>query len=95
MFILVNVLDFLMTYLLLWSGMFRESNPIANYFLARWGPIKGMLYFKLVLVTFVCLVAQLIALKDERKAALVLNFGSCVVSLVVAYSAWLYVSHAF
>ena len=94
MFILVNVLDFFMTYLLLVSGMFRESNPVADYFLARWGPIKGMLYFKLGLVVFVCIITQLIALKDERKAAWVLNFGTILVSCVVVYSLSLYLRHA-
>lgn len=94
-FILVNVLDFLMTYLLLISGMFRESNPVADYFLRHWGPVKGMLYFKLSLVTFVCVLAQVIALKDLAKARLVLHIGIVVVSAVVVYSLTLYLRHVF
>lgn len=86
MFILVNVLDFFMTYWLLMTGSFRESNPVAEYFLNHWGPVKGMLFFKLALVTFVCLVTQLIALKDVEKARWVLRLGIVVVVFVVLYS---------
>lgn len=93
MFILVNVLDFFMTYLLLVSG-FRESNPFADYFLRHWGPIRGMLYFKLAVVTFVCLLSQIIALKDIEKARWVLNIGTVIVSAVVIYSLTLYLRHA-
>ncbi|WP_417847699.1 DUF5658 family protein [Thalassoglobus sp.] len=90
MFILVNMIDFFMTYWLLQADLVRESNPIANYFLAHWGPIKGMLYFKLGLVVVVCLIVQVVALKDLKKAAWVLNFGTVVVSGVVIYSLILY-----
>lgn len=90
MFILVNVLDFFMTYWLIVSGNFREANPVAKYFLDHWGPVKGMLYFKLSLVTIVCIITQIIALKDVGKAAWVLKFGALVVSCVVIYSLMLY-----
>lgn len=86
MFILVNVIDFFMTYWLLMTGSFRESNPVADYFLRHWGPVKGMLYFKLALVTFVCVITQLIALKDVEKARWVLRLGIVVVTFVVLYS---------
>ena len=90
MFILVNVLDFFMTYWLIAAGNFREANPVAKYFLDHWGPVKGMLYFKLSLVTIVCIITQIIALKDVGKAAWVLKFGTIVVSCVVVYSLTLY-----
>ncbi len=90
MFVLVNMIDFFMTYWLLASGMFRESNPVASYFLNHWGPVKGMLYFKLGLVVIVCVVAQLIALKDVKKARWVLNFGTVAVVFVVLYSLSMY-----
>ncbi|TWT58457.1 hypothetical protein KOR42_18320 [Thalassoglobus neptunius] len=86
MFILVNVLDFLMTYLLLSTGKFRESNPIAEFFLHRWGPVQGMLYFKLSLVVVVCVIAQIIALKKPATARWLLNFGTVIVVGVVVYS---------
>jgi len=89
LFILVNVLDFFMTYILLTTGAFRESNAVAAYFWNHWGP-RGMLYFKLGLVLFVCLISQLIALKSHAKARFVLNLGTIVVSCVVVYSLMIY-----
>ena len=92
-FVLVNMIDFFMTYWLLASGMFRESNPIAAHFLHHWGPVKGMLYFKLGLVVIVCVITQLIALKDVNKARWVLNFGTVAVVIVVLYSLRLLLNH--
>lgn len=97
-FILVNLLDFFVTYWLLMSGgpgnmRFVESNPVARYFIYSWGPIKGMLGFKLSLVTFVCVVAQLIALKREDLGQKVLIFGTLATAGVVAYSVLLYLRH--
>lgn len=90
-FILVNLVDFFMTYLLLASGRFREANPVAEYFLNHWGPIKGMLYFKLALITFVCILTQIIALKSVEKAAFVLRLGTAGVAIVVVYSLILFI----
>lgn len=97
-FILVNLLDYFMTYLLLMGAggagvRFVESNPVARYFIESWGPVKGMLGFKLGLVTFVCLVAQVIATRRPRAATLVLNFGTLAVSCVVIYSLALLLRH--
>jgi Domain of unknown function (DUF5658) len=86
-FILVNVLDFFATYILLRRGGIEESNPVARWFLDGWGPLKGLLFYKLALVTFICIVVQLIALKSETTAKRVLYFGIVIVSAVVAYSA--------
>lgn len=93
-FILVNVLDFFMTYWLLWTGKFQEQNPIARYFLDNWGPVKGMLLFKLILVTTVCLISQIVATKQIRTARWLLNAGTVGVTLVVFYSLFLYLRHA-
>ncbi len=94
-FILVNVLDYFMTYyLLLYGGhagrQFSERNPVARYFIDNWGPVKGMLGFKLALVTFVCVIAQVIALRSIKKGAFVLKFGTLAVAVVVGYSLALY-----
>ena len=93
-FVLMNFLDMAMTSLLLWrgeeDGMHAvESNPIAAWFLHRWG-IKGLFLFKLVLVLFVCLVCYIIALRREETARTVFNFGTVAVTTVVIYSVWLY-----
>ncbi len=84
-FIFLNAMDLFMTYLMLVTGHFRESNQIANYFLAGWG-IKGMIYFKFGLVTVVAVIAQIVARKNFATGRNLLNFGSLIVGGVVIYS---------
>lgn len=84
-FILVNALDVFMTYMLLVTGGFRESNQLANYFIARWG-IKGMVYFKFALVAVVTVIAQIVARKKMSTGRTLLNFGTLIVAGVVIYS---------
>lgn len=89
-FILVNVLDIVFTNILLRMHA-MEANPIANYILIYWG-FHGMIAFKLFLVAFVCLITQLIAVHHLRRARQTLYFGTVIVSLAVAYSAYLLVT---
>ncbi len=89
LFILVSVLDIIMTWILISRGGFVESNPVANYFLLRWGK-NGLVGFKFCAVLVVCLATQLIALKRIQLARLVLVVGIAVVSFVVIYSLSLY-----
>ena len=97
-FILVNMLDFFATYWLLQHSNelgfrpFTESNPVARFFLDRWG-IKGLLGFKLAIVLFVCIVAQIVALRREATGRRLLKFGTVVVFGVVVYSASIYLRH--
>lgn len=84
-FILINVLDIICTNALLRSHAI-EANPLANYFLKHWG-FPGMIAFKLGLVAGVCLVTQLIAVQNLKRAKQVLTIGCGIVGLVVAYSA--------
>ncbi|MDB4637863.1 DUF5658 family protein [Planctomycetaceae bacterium] len=84
-FILVSMLDVFMTYILLRSGHFRESNPIADFFIRHWGG-KGMIYFKLSMTAFVCVLTQIIALKKPSSAEFVLRIGTLIVGCVVIYS---------
>ncbi|GAB5402566.1 MAG: hypothetical protein Aurels2KO_07970 [Aureliella sp.] len=83
-FILVNVLDIFMTYLLLNLGAV-EANPIANYFIGRWG-FAGMIVFKLVIVAAVCVISQVVATRNMRYARGLLWIGIAVVGCVVVYS---------
>jgi len=92
-FVLASLLDLFMTFLLLYfsnRGMMRnivvESNPVADYFIRGWGTM-GLVWFKLVMVTVIVLVAQVIAIKRSTIAKLVLNGGTVFVGGVVAYSA--------
>jgi len=88
-FILVNALDVFMTYLLLVTGNFIESNQIANFFLARWG-MKGMVYFKFGLVAVVVVIAQIVARKKFTTGRNLLKFGTFFVAGVVIYSVALF-----
>jgi hypothetical protein len=85
LFVLASALDVFMTYILLNRGGFRESNPIADYFISGWGK-NGMVFFKFSLVAFVVVVTQTIALKRVDLARTLLNFGTVIVSCVVVYS---------
>ncbi len=84
-FILVNVLDFVLTYLIYWRNAGTEGNPIARFFLYSWG-FKGLLYFKCAMVTFVVVLAQIIAGKKVATARRLLNFGTLIVTCVLFYS---------
>ncbi|MCA9075920.1 MAG: hypothetical protein KDA93_12855 [Planctomycetaceae bacterium] len=94
-FVLVNVLDYFMTFIILYKSnelgsplqlRLIESNPIAAYFINHWGPLKGLLGFKLGMVAAICLITQRIAHHQPRTAKFVLNFGTLVTTIVVIYS---------
>lgn len=92
-FVLVSALDIFATYILLRQGdQFSESNPIARYFLDRWG-IKGLIYFKMGMVAFICTVAHVISLKRPEWAQRVLQLATVVVAAVVVYSVMLLLRH--
>ncbi len=91
-FILVSVFDFWMTYYLLSTGGFGESNPIARFFIHSWG-INGMLYFKFAMVTFIVLIAQAIATQKLDTARRILSFATIAVTAVVIYSVTLLLRH--
>ena len=95
LFVLVSALDVFMTYILLCQGeggLFMESNPVARFFIAEWGP-KGMVYFKFAMVAFVSVLAQIIARHKPRVARWLLLGATGVVSLVVVYSLRLLLIH--
>ncbi|QDV71255.1 hypothetical protein Poly24_49900 [Rosistilla carotiformis] len=83
-FVLVNVLDIFMTWGLLKVGGI-ETNPIANYFLQRWG-FDGMIALKMLSVAFVVVLVQQIATRDLTKAKRLLIAGTAIVFTVVVYS---------
>ena len=98
-FILANCLDIFVTYMLLRFGRmpgsrFRaiESNPFANFFFELWG-FNGMIAFKLFIVGFVCIIAQIVATKSMKRARFLLHAGTVLVALVVVYSLMLFAMH--
>lgn len=90
-FIFANCLDVFMTYILIRFGAI-ESNPVANYFLHEYG-FAAMIYFKMGVVAFVCVVTQLVALKNLTKARWLMRVGILIVGVVVVYSAALFARH--
>lgn len=86
-FILVNVLDIVMTNILLRMNA-MESNPFAKWVLDRWGFV-GMIAFKLIIVAVVCIIAQFVATRNLPRAKQLLYLGTAIVGAVVLYSALL------
>ena len=66
------------------NGM-MEANPIANFFLDRWG-FSGMIAFKMAIVAFVCVLSQIIAKSNLQRARMLLWLGIIIVGSVVVYS---------
>jgi hypothetical protein len=99
LFLLVSVLDVMMTYLMLSDvpepdgrAMFYESNPVARWFFEGWG-LTGIVAFKFTMVAVVEVIAQIIALRRLQLGRRLLEFGTLVVALVVLYSMYLLLSH--
>ena len=61
MFVIANIMDIGMTSMLLSTGQFIESNPIAAHILNDWGLI-GMIAYKLIIVSIVMLIANIISI---------------------------------
>ena len=92
-FILVNALDVFMTYILLNLDGFRESNEVANFVLQKFG-MRGMIYFKFVMVAVVTVIAQIVARKKLWLARWLLIGGTIFVSCVVIYSSYLFIKYS-
>lgn len=90
-FILINCLDIFLTNILLRKGAI-EANPIADYFMQRWG-FYGAIAFKLAIVAVVAVIAQIVAIKKLETARALLILGTLIVGAVVAYSISLYFKH--
>lgn len=85
LFIVVSVIDFLMTRRLLRTGHFQESNRVARWFSDHWG-IDGLFYFKIGMVAFVTLLTQIIAQRRPKTAQWLLHLATAVAAVVVIYS---------
>jgi hypothetical protein len=99
LFLIVSVLDVMMTCLLLGDLMgvtgetiFYESNPVARYFFEGWG-LAGIIFFKFGMVAFIEVISHIVAIKNVAAGRRLLEFGTLVVSFVVIYSLLLLVSH--
>lgn len=85
MFVIANTMDIGMTSMLLGTGQFIESNPIAAQILNDWG-LTGMIAYKLIIVAMVMLIANIISIWKINTSKRLLHFGTLTVSGVVSYS---------
>jgi Domain of unknown function (DUF5658) len=98
LFLIVNVLDVMMTYIVLTDvggvtgrAIFYESNPVARFFLELWSKhgvvdFTGVVFFKFANVAIVETIAYVIAIRRIEIARRLLEFGTLIVALVVIYS---------
>ncbi len=84
-FLLLGVLDLVMTTVLLNTGVAHEANPLARLFLFTNG-LHGLIAYKFGLLTVAAVSVQIITLRHPRAAKAVLHTGIGVQSLVVVYS---------
>ncbi|KAF0181558.1 MAG: hypothetical protein FD161_231 [Limisphaerales bacterium] len=84
-FLLLGVLDLVLTTVLLNTGVAHEANPLARSFLFSAG-LHGLIAYKFGLLTVAAVAVQIITLRRPRTAKVVLHTGIGVQSLVVFYS---------
>jgi hypothetical protein len=87
LFAVLGLTDLVLTCYLLRtaSGWIYESNPVAQWWLVRWG-WAGLVGFKLAVILLVMAAISLIARYRPRTAGHVLSFACGATVLVVAYS---------
>lgn len=90
-YLLLSIGDFVLSYLLFTGGTLAghsavEANPVAAWFLNHYGLVKGLFGYKLVVIVFVCLIVQLISLKQPRMGRLLLWLGIALTLYVDIYS---------
>ncbi|MBI5799313.1 MAG: hypothetical protein HZA92_01125 [Verrucomicrobia bacterium] len=84
-FLLLGVLDLLLTTVLLNTGAAHEANPVARFILFA-GGLRGLIGYKCGLLAVAAVSAQIIMGHHPRAAKAVLHTGIGVQLLVVTYS---------
>lgn len=84
-FLLLGLLDVVLTTVLLNTGLAHEANPIARRFLFSDG-VHGLIAYKFGLLTVAAVAVQVIVLRRPRIAKAVLHVGIGTQLLVVLYS---------
>jgi len=87
-FAVVSALDLFLTWTLVKDGAAEETNPLAAEILARFG-WWGLSLFKAGAVAVVLALAFVISRKSRPAAGRLLQFASCILVLVIAYSSCL------
>ncbi len=84
--VLLSMADLLLTYALLRRGAhFYESNPVAQWFFARWN-IAGMTMFKFGLVGSIIIMGEIIESRRPGWGRAILGLGCAAAGCVVVYS---------
>jgi hypothetical protein len=92
--VLLSVADLLVTYALLRQGAhFYESNPIAQWWFARWN-MAGMTAYKFLVVGSVIAICEIVERRRPNLGRAVLWAGSLAAAGVVLYSVYLFAQHA-
>jgi len=90
-FLLLSATDLAFTYLLVGKmppGMFREGNPFADAWLARFD-WNGLLIYKVIASALFVVTVVYIGTQQPRKAQFLSTFGCLVLGGVLAYSCYL------
>lgn len=84
-FLLLGVLDLVLTTILLNTGVVHEVNPLARFFLFA-GGVHGLIGYKCSLLAVAAVATQLIMLRRPKVAKAVLHTGIVLQFFVVTYS---------
>lgn len=87
----LGAVDIALTYVLIGYYGHVEGNPIARYFVDGWG-LKGMIWFKLGMVSVILGIVHYIAQTRLQTARRVAQFAVATVTFVVCYSIMLIVN---
>ncbi|MHC4877023.1 MAG: DUF5658 family protein [Planctomycetota bacterium] len=85
LFVVLSAADIGLTYLLIGHFGHVEGNPVARYFVEGWG-LKGMIWFKLGLVSVILGVCHVVRPIRPRTARVIVQFGLIAAAAVVIYS---------
>jgi len=84
-FLLLGVLDLVLTTILLVPGEVHESNPVARFCLHA-GGLRGLIIFKFGMLAGVTVITQIIGLRRVQAARIVLLLGIVISFCVATYS---------
>jgi len=84
-FLLLGVLDLVLTTILLVPGEVHESNPVARFCLHA-GGLRGLIIFKFGMLAGVTVITQIIGLRRVQAARIVLLLGIVMSFCVATYS---------
>jgi hypothetical protein len=90
LFAVLSLMDLTLTWWLLGhtNGVVAEGNPVASWWLARFG-WHGLAGFKIALMLLLGAIVAVISFRQPRAGGGVLIFGCAILLCVILYSGWL------